>query len=316
VEDAQAELAHNVQGRLVLAGGKGFVGQELARTLTGSREIVVLTRSAAPGNGEVRHAVWDGQNVGAWKQWLDGAHALVNLTGARIDCPHTPENRREILDSRVNSVRVLSKAVLECDRPPHVWVQASAVGYYGDTSPRISDEGSPPGEGFIAEVCKEWESAFQAAALPATRKVTLRLAPVLGREGGILPALSNITRLFLGGAAGSGEQYMSWIHIADLTTMFQWALDRDDLDGVFNASSPNPVQNSEFMRTLRRALHRPWTPRVPAWAVRLSAHIIGTDPNLILQGQRCTPKRFVDKGFTFQYPSLGSALEDLLTSKS
>jgi uncharacterized protein (TIGR01777 family) len=254
---------------------------------------------------------WDGETLGPWAAALEGAEAVVNLTGKNINCHHTKENRREIITSRVDSVRVLGEAITRCALPPKAFIQASGVGYYGNTGDRVADENSPPGDDFPAEVCRQWEGAFDALQLRSTRKVILRLGVVLGHSAGALPMLEKLTRWFLGGAVGNGRQFMSWIHIADIVRMFEAALERSELTGVFNATSPAPVTNSEFMRELRRALHRPWSPPVPAPFARAGAWIMGTDGDLALTSCRCVPKEFLEHGFDFRFPNLREAFADL-----
>lgn len=291
--------------RIILAGGSGFVGSALALPLrTKGYEVLLLGRGATD-------LQWDGKTLGAWASALDGAETVVNLTGKNVNCRPTPENRREILRSRVDSVRVLGEAIARCAAPPEVFVQASGVGYYGDTGDRIADEESPSGDDFFADVCRQWEGAFDALDLPATRKVVLRLGAVLGREGGALPMLEKLTRWFLGGAVGSGRQFLSWIHVADLVRMFISAIERAELTGVFNATSPEPVTNSEFMRELRHALHRPWSPPVPAPFARAGAWLMGTNGDLALTSCRCVPRRFPEHGFDFRFSNLPDALADL-----
>ena len=291
--------------RIILAGGSGFVGSALAPALrTKGYEPLVLGR-------EIADLQWDGKTLGDWARALDGAEAVVNLTGKNINCRHTEENRREILRSRVDSVRVLGEAIARCAVPPKIFVQASGVGYYGDTGNRVADEDSPPGADFPAEVCRQWEGAFENFELPATRKVILRLGVVLGRDGGALPMLEKITRWFLGGAVGNGRQYISWIHVADAVRMFTSAIEQLELTGVFNATSPAPVRNSEFMRELRRALHRPWSPPAPAPLARLGAWLMGTEGELALTSSRCVPRRFLKHGFDFRFPNLRDAFADL-----
>ena len=291
--------------RIILAGGSGFVGSALAPVLRnkGYRPLV-LGRGATD-------LIWDGKTLGNWASELEGAEAVVNLTGKSINCRHTEKNRREIIRSRVDSVRVLGEAIAQCATPPKVFVQASGVGYYGDTGNRVADEDAPRGHDFPAEVCGQWESAFDALGLPATRKVILRLGAVLGRDGGALPVLEKLTQWFLGGAVGSGRQFISWIHIADLLRMFVSAIEQPELTGNFNATSPGPVTNSEFMRELRRALHRPWSPPVPAPFARIGAWLMGSDGDLALTSCRCVPRRFLEHGFDFQFPHLRGAFADL-----
>ena len=291
--------------RIILAGGSGFVGSALVPVLRAKGcEPLVLGRGA-------RDLQWDGKHVGQWASALEGAEAVVNLTGKNINCRPTKENRREILRSRVDSVRVLGEAIARCATPPRVFVQASGVGYYGDTGNRVADEDAPPGEDFPALVCREWEGAFYALELPATRKGILRLGVVLGRDGGALPMLEKLTCWFLGGAVGSGRQYLSWIHVEDLVRMFTSAIERPELSGDFNATSPTPVTNSDFMRELRRALHRPWCPAVPAPLARAGAWLMGTNGDLALTSCRCVPRRFLDHGFDFQFPQLRNAFAEL-----
>ena len=298
--------------RIILAGGSGFVGQALAPVLLANGySIVVLGRGPARREGGVDYAQWDGRTVGAWASVIDGAEAIVNLTGKNINCRHNVENRREIIRSRMDSVRVLGEATTSCAKPPMVFVQTSGIGYYGDTGDRAVDEEAPNGTDFSAEVCRQWEGAFEALDLPETRKAVLRLGVVLGRTGGALPMLEKLTRLFLGGAVGNGRQFVSWIHVEDVVRMFIAALERPEITGVFNATAPTPVTNSELMRELRRVLHRPWSPPVPAPFARAGAWVIGTEGDLALLSYRCVPRRFSKHGFGFHFPNLRDALANL-----
>jgi uncharacterized protein (TIGR01777 family) len=298
--------------RVVLAGGSGFLGQSLANVLVGKGyEIVILSRGAHREGIGTRQLHWDGQHLGDWWHSLDGASALVNLTGRSVNCRHTPEHRCEIMDSRVNSVRVLGEAVSRCAQPPPVWVQASSLAIYGDPGDRWCDEDAPHADGFSEKVCKRWESEFEKVQAPGLRKVVMRIGIVLDAESGALPVLARLARFFLGGAVGTGRQYISWIHVADLTRMFLEAIERAEIAGVFNATGPNPVTNAEFMRELRRVLHRPWSPPVPAWAAHIGAFFMRTEPSLALTGRRCRPKRFLESGFHFDFPDLRGALADL-----
>ncbi|PYI90868.1 MAG: TIGR01777 family protein [Verrucomicrobia bacterium] len=274
---------------MVLAGGSGFIGQSLSPFLLSKNyELIVLTRAESDHRGAVRNVHWDGKTLDDWLEFVNGAFAVVNLTGRSINCRHTPENRREIIDSRVNSVRVLGQAIARCAQPPKAFVQIAGVGIYGDKGKRICDETASPGDDFVTKVCEKWEAAFDSVDAPNTRKVLFRLGVVLGPSGGFLELLSKLTRWFLGGHVGSGRQY-----------------------SVFNVTSPNPVTNAELMRELRRALHRPWSPPVPEFAARIGSWLMGTEANLALVSQRCIPKRFLEKGFSFRFPELRSALANV-----
>ncbi|MDP9097813.1 MAG: TIGR01777 family oxidoreductase [Verrucomicrobiota bacterium] len=301
-----------MSGRIVLAGGSGFLGQRIARTLLDKDyEVEVLSRGASRDSSGIRQLQWDGQTLGAWSKSIEGAKAVINLTGRSVNCRHSPENRREIMESRVNSVRVLGEAVARSNQPPEVWVQASSLAIYGDPGDRWCDEDAPHAEGFSEEVCTRWEGEFEKIHAPEMRKVVMRIGIVLDRDQGALPVLAKLTKLFLGGSVSHGRQYVSWIHSADLTRMFVEAIERSDVAGVFNATGPNPVTNAEFMRDLRRTLHRPWSPPVPAWATHIGAFFMRTEPHLALTGRRCRPKRFLESGFHFEFPELRGALSDL-----
>jgi len=279
--------------RVVLAGGSGFLGQALSRALLErDYEVVVLTRTPRGRADSVKEVEWDGEHVGEWIQFLDGAEAVVNLTGRSVNCRHTPENLRAIIDSRVNSVRAIAAGLEHITRPPRVWVQAGSLALYGDLTDEWCDENSPSKPGTAVEICRVWEKAFHTAPTPKTRKVLFRIGLVLAHDGGVLSVLGRLTRWFLGGRAGNGRQYISWIHLADMNRVFLDAIERDALTGTFNACAPNPATNAEFMRELRRALHRPWSPPAPVWVVRLGSWLMQTEPSLALTGRRCALKTF------------------------
>ena len=302
--------------RIVLAGGSGFVGQLLSPFLVSKNcEVIVLTRAEPDHGGAVRNVHWNGKTVADWVEFVNGAYAVVNLTGRSINCRHTPENRREIIDSRVDSVRVLGQAIGRCAQPPQVFLQIAGVGIYGDKGERICDETTAPGDDFMTEVCQKWEAAFDSVDAPKTRKVLLRLGVVLGPNGGFLGLLGRLTRWFLGGQVGSGRQYISWIHVTDLSRMMLASIENQELTGTLNATSPNPVTNAEFMRELRRALHRPWSPPVPEFAARIGSWLMGTEASLALVSQRCVPKRFLENGFNFEFPTLRPALTNIFPSQ-
>jgi hypothetical protein len=298
--------------RIVIAGGSGFIGSALAAHFVAQgHDVVVLTRTARARENRVREVAWNGRSFGPWAKELDGAAAIINLTGKNINCRHTNKNRREIIASRVVSVRAIADAIGASATPVPVWVQASAVGIYGNAGDALCDESAPHGNDFMADVCEQWEAALRAALTPNTRRVVLRFGIVLGKDGGALPTLATIARWGLGGTVGSGKQYMSWIHRDDLVSIVERAI-ATQMSGPYNAANHVPETNAAFMKRLRSAVHRPWSPPAPAFAVKIGAYIIGTEPSIALHGQRCVPRRLDEEGFTFAHEDLGQALSSLL----
>ena len=300
-----------MKDRIVLAGGSGFLGRRLAQELAADNDVVILTRSPRANTGAIRECAWDGRSQGEWIKEIDGAKAVVNVAGSNVNCRYTPAMRKEIVDSRVQSVEAIGEAIRRCATPPKVWVQASSLAIYGDAGDRICDENAPHGTGFPVQTCQFWEQALARETTPHTRKVVLRISFVLDRGRGALATLEKLVRCFLGGRVASGRQYISWIHWRDMNAMFRWAIERPDVEGVYNATAPAPATNAEFMAHLRRALHRPWSPPAPTFAVHVGAFFMQTEPMLALTGRRCVPKRFLDKGFEFAFPELTGALADV-----
>lgn len=294
--------------RWVLAGGSGLVGRKIqALASSAGKEVVVLSR----GDRGIR---WDGQTLGPWVEQLEGAEAVLNLSGETIAQKWTPEARKRILDSRVMTTRVLAQAISQCERPPAVWINASATGIYGDRGDEVLTESSaigPAGE-FLVDTCVQWEKAVEAFPTPVTRKVILRLGVVLDRAGGMLPVLEKLTKVFAGGAAGSGQQYVSWIHAEDLANLFAWCAGGKG-EGMYHAVGPNPARNAELMAELRAKLGRPWSPPAPSWAIQAVGALAGPAPDLILQSQRAIPARAQAEGFSWRFPDLKSALANLLS---
>lgn len=302
-------MAHKV----ILAGGTGFIGGALARRFRErGNEVVVLTRSKPRRRGDgIREVQWDGVGHGAWAAELEGARAVINLAGSPINTVHHAENRRRILESRLNSVRALGAAVRACAQRPQAWVQSSAVGVYGSREERC-DESAPAGTGFKADVCVQWEAAFRAECPAGVRAVVLRVGVVLGAKGGAYPPLARVARLFVGGRAGGGRQGLSWILLDDLEEIFLRAVENPAMRGIYNACAPAPVSNEEFMRELRVSLGRPWAPPAPAWAIKLVAPLVmRTDASLVLEGQFAVPMRLQGEGFRFRAPRLADALRAL-----
>lgn len=308
IEDMQARRFK----RIVIPGGSGFMGQTLCRHLKPiCDDIVVLTRGRAETRDGVRFLHWDAKSAGDWASELDGADGVVNVVGRTVDCRKTQVNKAVILSSRVDSVNAVAAAMKQCTTPPPVWVQSATAHILGDTGDEILTDDTPPGIGFAPDVGKAWEKAFYDADVHC-RRVALRISFVLGRNGGALNTLARLARFGLGGTAGTGRQYISWIHEDDLARLFIRALQDETMHGNYITTSPDPQPNAVFMRELRKAVHRPWSPPAPAFAVRIGSVFLRTDPELALLGRRCLPTRLQAEGFTFDHAKLGPALQELL----
>jgi uncharacterized protein (TIGR01777 family) len=295
------------KARIVLAGGSGVLGRCLERELLArGYEPRVLTR--APRGA--RDITWDGRTPGAWTRELDGARAVVNLTGRNVSCRHTAANRREILESRVASVEVLGQVMATLTEPPPVWVQAGSLAYYGDRGDEVLDETAAPGTGFPTDVCRRWEAAFASAATPRTRKVFLRIGFVFDRDGGALPLLARFARVGVG-RMGDGAQLVSWIHVGDFARLVLWAIERDTAVGTYNATAARPVTNAALMAALREAVGRSCALPLPAWAVRAGAVVMRTEASLALGGRGAIPARLLAEGFQLQHDDVRAALHDL-----
>ncbi|QDT40577.1 Epimerase family protein [Gimesia alba] len=304
--------------RIVIAGGTGFLGLNLARYLTElDFDVVLLGRHAPKASGAWRHVAWNARSVGSWVNELENATVVVNLAGRTVDCIKTPDHCDEILRSRVEATNVLGLAVREVESPPPVWVQMSTAHRYGDPPECICDEHSAFGYGLAPFVAQEWEAAFARAVLPEMRQVILRTSFVIGRDGGALQRLAKLVRWGLGGTVGSGKQGMSWIHAQDMNRLFYRAITDETMQGAYLATAPEPVSNAEFMRELRHALKMPIGLPAAGWMVRIGAPLLmRTDPELALYGRYCVSSRLRDEEFEFSFPDLTSALQDLYGPKT
>ena len=303
--------------KAILAGGSGFLGQSFARLLADrGDETVILTRRAETARNGLRYVNWDGKNPGTWMREVDGSDCVFNFTGKSVNCIYNETNRKEILESRVDSVRILHRAIGECGNPPRLFCQAGSLAIYGDTA-KDCDESSPHGDGFSTEACEKWEEEFFKQTHPGVRACFFRIGFALGANEGALGSLMKLTRSYLGGTVGKGSQYISWIHIDDLNAMWVLAIDDDSIEGVYNATGPAPVTNRAFMAVLRHAVGRPWSPPVPAVFVKIGARLImKTDASLALTGRKCYPRRIMAGGFRFRYNDVASALTNLVSNGS
>lgn len=292
--------------KFVLAGGSGFLGRALTAFFTDQGdEVVVLSRSGRGGNGG-RSVQWDGQTVGEWASEIEGATAVVNLSGAPISKKHTDKYKKELIDSRVLPTRAIGEAIALAKDAPKVWVNVSAIGFYGDRGAELLGESSGPGEGSLAEIGVKWEAASQGFDTPQTRKVMPRLGIVLGK-GGALAEFKKIPHR----AIGNGKQYISWIHERDVVRMVDWVVSHD-VSGPINAVAPGAVTNEEFFTTLNQELGRPALPPMPRPIFEFTAGLMGLEASVALVSQRVDPRLALVRGFSFDFPTLRPALQDLL----
>lgn len=293
---------------ITITGGTGFIGRRLvARLLAEGHSVHLLGRSAPPGG--VRFTAWDPEAGEPPQESLAGADALVYLAGAPVAQRWTREARRKIRASRIEGTRLLMAAVSRLSQKPSVLICASAIGIYGARGDEVLTESSPPGQGFLADVCREWESSADLAKVLGLRVVKLRIGVVLGPGGGALARMLPPFKAGLGGRLGSGRQWMSWIYLDDLVELVCFAIQQPSLRGVANATSPNPVTNAAFTAALAAVLKRPAVLPVPAFLLKTA---FGAMAEILLDSQRVLPQAAQAAGFRFQYPDLEPALRHAL----
>ncbi|MET9893771.1 TIGR01777 family oxidoreductase [Streptomyces sp. NBC_00647] len=294
--------------RIVIAGASGLIGSALARSLRADgHEVVRLVRREPRSRDEVR---WDPQRQRVDAVGLLGCAAVVNLAGAPVaGRPWTTTYKRKIRDSRVLGTATLAEAVASLDEPPRVFVNGSAIGFYGDTGDRAVDESAPPGDGFLPSVCVEWEEATAPAQEAGVRTVLPRTGLVVSREGGAWAKLFPLFRAGVGGRMGDGRQYWSYIALHDEVAAIRHLIDTESVSGPVNLTAPDPLTNREITEAMGRVLRRPTLLAAPGPLLRLALGDMAED---ILGSQRVLPTRLLESGFTFAFPSIEGALRAAL----
>ncbi len=301
--------------KIVLTGASGYLGNALAPFLAArEHEIVLVARReihSRPTN--TRFFGWDGENLGEWAREIDGADAVINLAGRSVNCRYNEENKREILQSRLQTTRLVARAIAQAKNPPRVWLNASGA-IYANQRERDLDENGAVGEGFSVEVCKAWEGALLEADLPQTRRVALRMSMIFGRSAPVFNVFARLTKLGLGGPQGDGGQYVSWIHERDCLRALQFLLENETLSGPVNVCAPHPIPNREFTRVLCRVFGVPFGLPAPRPAMEIGAILMQTETELALKSRRAVPKRLLDAGFKFDFPHWRLAAPDIINS--
>ena len=311
--------------RVTIPGGTGLIGRILTRYFqVAGDDVTIIARNPNPARELVDGTIaWDGRTLGPWIEAIDGADVVINLAGRSVNCRYNATNRRLIKESRTETTRLVGQAIAAASHPPFLWINASTATIYRHALDRAQDEltgelggaepAAPETWRFSIDVAKSWEEAFFASPTPRTRKIALRSAIVMSPDrGGAFDILLSLVRRGLGGAAGPGDQFVSWIHDVDLTRAIEFLIARDRIEGAVNASSPHPLPNREFMRGLREA----WRTRiglpVATWMLEVGAAVLGTETELVLKSRRVIPTRLLNAGFEFRFPTWPEASADLV----
>jgi uncharacterized protein (TIGR01777 family) len=310
--------------RIVIPGGSGQVGTILARHLhAGGNDVTVLSRNPKPAPWRTLH--WDGATLNpAWTETLEGADAVIHLSGRSVNCRYYPANRREIISSRVGPTLLVGRAIEKAIDPPRLWMNASTSTFYAHTFDHPQDEftGEPGGSelgvpdtwNFSIDVARRWEEAFYASRTPATRKIALRSSMTMSPDpGGVFSVLLRLVRLGLGGAQGSGRQFVSWIHDRDYCRAIDFLIAHPEIAGPVNLTAPNPLPNWQFLRDLRRAWGASFGLPATRWMLEIGAFFLRTETELILKSRRAVPTVLLQRGFRFDFPTWQEAAADLCT---
>lgn len=312
--------------KVVIPGGSGQVGTILARAFSRQGdEVVVLSRRRYQAPWRV--VEWDGIEVDGWSKEIDGCDVVINLAGRSVNTRYTAANKREVLESRIQSTRAVAQAIARATKPPRVWLQASTATIYAHRYDAPNDErtgvigghepDAPRSWRFSIEVATKWEATAREASIPPTRLVLLRSSLIMSPDrGGIFDMLYRLVRFGLGGQQGDGRQYVSWIHYEDFTRALLWLIDREEFAGVINVTAPQPLPNVEFMRALRTEAHIPIGLPASKWMLEIGAVAMRTETELLLKSRRVIPARLLETGFDFRYPNWPAAAKDLCSAET
>lgn len=291
--------------KIVIAGGNGFIGQHLKQKFDAlDYTVIIISRQKGFVN-------WNDSNK--ITEALNGAEMVINLVGRSVNCRYTEKNKHEILISRTETTSAIGEAIRCCANPPSLWMNAGTATIYRHAEDRpMTEDNGEVGEGFSVEVAKAWEQSFFDFQLPHTRQVLLRIAIVLGKNAGVMKPLQNLVRFGLGGKQGNGRQMFSWIHMEDLFRIILFVSENQHLDGIFNCSAPGPVQNKILIQKLRQHMNIKIGLPAPKWLLEIGAIFIRTETELVLKSRWVLPERLLQEGYSFLYPDIDNALNELI----
>jgi len=299
----------------IIFGANGFLGRYLTRDLTRhGYEVVAVARNRNGWSGDGMFLEWDGRTLGPWALALEGASVVINLAGRSVNCRYNETNRREILDSRVESTRIIGTAIAQCEVPPKVWFNSSTATLYRHAEDHGQDEWTgEQGTGFSCDVARAWEDAFFGCKTPPeTRKLALRTGMVLGNQPGtVFNVLKSLTQWGLGGTMGKGNQHVSWIHVEDFLRVIRHLIDQPLIDGPVNVTAPSFPTNRELMRSFREVIGMPIGLPATRWMLKIGARVMRTETELILKSRWGVPTRLTNEGFRWRWPHISDALHDL-----
>ena len=295
--------------KILIAGGSGFLGRALTNSLLADRhEVFILSRNSRISSDGVQFIKWDAKTTHGWGQLVNEMDVIVNLVGRTLaSWPWTASTKRDFHDSRIQPGLALAQAVLEADHRPGIFVQVSGINHYG-LHGGLADESTPPADDFLAQLTVQWEAATKSVEELGVRRVIVRLAPVLAKDGGLLSLMALPIKLFAGGPLGSGKQAMPWVHIDDWVGGVRYLIENENMGGVYNLIAPTPTSNAEFNRTLAIVLHRPYWFPMPAFLLRI---LLGERSVLIVEGRFAQPKRLIESGYRFKFGAARESLADL-----
>lgn len=298
--------------KLIIAAGTGFLGQVLTNHFKDKfEEIIILTRGKSKINDTIKYVNWNAKTFSGWEKELENASVLINLTGKSVDCRYTKKNKKEILLSRIESTKILNKAVTQCTNPPKHWLNSSTATIYRFSLDKEMDERNGEiGNDFSMNVAQSWEKAFFKTETPNTLKTALRTSIVLGKNGGAYVPLKTLAKLGFGGKQGKGNQFISWIHEKDFARAIDFIIEKE-ITGVINVVSSKPITNKDFMTILRKSVGTLFGVPINEPLLKIGSIIIKTESELVLKSRNVIPKRLLENGFQFKFDSLEKALKNL-----